>query len=548
MSMFCYQCQEAAKGTGCTIKGVCGKTDEVAALQDVLLFVTKGLAHVNSVASQNNLGKAAAYKFMIDALFITITNANFDGNKIVAKIIDGIQLRDEIKTALTENNLAFDTKEHSVTYAGKTKEDFLKVAPAIGILSIENEDIRSLKELLTYGVKGMAAYAEHAYNLGYESDEVAKFIEKALAATTNQNLSADELVGLVLECGKFGVDVMALLDKANTETYGNPEITTVQLGVRNNPAILISGHDLKDMEELLKQTEGTGVDVYTHSEMLPANYYPAFKKYEHFVGNYGNAWWQQKEEFESFNGPILFTTNCIVPPKDSYKERVYTTGASGFDGCTHIADRVNGQPKDFSVIIEHAKKCAAPIEIETGEIVGGFAHNQVLQLADKVVDAVKTGAIKKFVVMAGCDGRMNSRSYYSDFATELPEDTVILTAGCAKYRYNKLPLGDIGGIPRVLDAGQCNDSYSLAVTALKLKEVFGLEDINDLPIAYNIAWYEQKAVIVLLALLSLGVKNINLGPTLPAFLSPNVAKILIENFNIGGITDVQSDIERMILA
>ncbi len=548
MSMFCYQCQEASKGTGCTVKGVCGKTDEVAALQDVLLFVSKGLAHVNAIAAQNKLDNGKAFKYMIDALFITITNANFDGDKIVAKIKEGIQLRDELKSTLSSKKIAFPSDEYTVNYAGSTKNDFLKVAPAIGILSIENEDIRSLKELLTYGVKGMAAYAEHSINLGYESQEICEFIQKALIATTNNNLTADELVGLVLECGKYGVDVMALLDKANTESFGNPEITSVNLGVRNNPAILISGHDLKDMEELLKQTEGAGVDVYTHSEMLPANYYPAFKKYEHFVGNYGNAWWKQKEEFETFNGPILFTTNCIVPPKDSYIDRIYTTGASGYEGCKHIADREDGQPKDFSVIIDHAKKCASPTEIETGEIVGGFAHNQVMQLADKVVDAVKSGAIKKFVVMAGCDGRMSDRSYYSEFATDLPQDTVILTAGCAKYRYNKLPLGDIGGIPRVLDAGQCNDSYSLAVTALKLKEVFELEDINDLPIVYNIAWYEQKAVIVLLALLSLGVKNINLGPTLPAFLSPNVAKILIETFNIGGITDVKTDIEKMILA
>ncbi len=548
MSMFCFQCQEAANGTGCSIKGVCGKTDEVASLQDVLLFVTKGIAHVNQLASADGLDSEKAYKFMVDALFITITNANFDSNKIVAKITEGLSLRDEIKQTLQSKGIDLPANEYSISYHGNSKEDYLKIASAIGVLSIENEDIRSLKELLTYGVKGMAAYAEHAFNLGYESKEITQFIQKALIATTNNALSADELVGLVLECGKYGVDVMALLDKANTESYGNPEITSVNIGVRNNPAILISGHDLKDMEELLKQTEGTGVDVYTHSEMLPANYYPAFKKYEHFVGNYGNAWWKQKEEFESFNGPILFTTNCIVPPKDSYKDRVYTTGASGFDGCTHIADRQNGNAKDFSIIIEHAKKCAAPTQIEEGTIIGGFAHNQVLQLADKVVDAVKTGAIKKFVVMAGCDGRMNSRSYYTDFANELPEDTVILTAGCAKYRYNKLPLGDIGGIPRVLDAGQCNDSYSLAITALKLKEVFELEDINDLPIAYNIAWYEQKAVIVLLALLHLGVKNINLGPTLPAFLSPNVAKILIETFNIGGITTVQEDIDRMILA
>ncbi len=548
MSMFCYQCQEAAKGTGCTIKGVCGKTDEVAALQDVLLFVTKGLAIVHHEAILNKMANKKAYKFMVDALFTTITNANFDGGKIEARINEGIQLRDMIRKDLSAAGIEIKSDEASVRYAGTTKEDFLKVAPGIGVLAIENEDIRSLKELLIYGVKGMAAYAEHAFNLGYENSEVNEFIQKALVASTNSKLGVDELVGLVLECGKFGVDVMALLDKANTESYGNPEITSVNLGVRNNPAILISGHDLKDMEELLKQTDGTGVDVYTHSEMLPANYYPAFKKYKHFVGNYGNAWWKQKEEFESFNGPVLFTTNCIVPPNESYKDRIYTTGASGFDGCTHIPDRIGDQPKDFSAIIEHAKKCASPTEIETGEIVGGFAHNQVLQLADKVVEAVKSGAIKKFVVMAGCDGRMNSRGYYTEFATELPNDTVILTAGCAKYRYNKLPLGDIGGIPRVLDAGQCNDSYSLAVTALKLKEVFGLEDINDLPIVYNIAWYEQKAVIVLLALLSLGVKNINLGPTLPAFLSPNVVNVLVENFGIGGISSVKEDIDRLILS
>ncbi|SMO45244.1 hydroxylamine reductase [Saccharicrinis carchari] len=548
MNMFCYQCQEAAKGTGCTIKGVCGKTDEVAALQDVLLFVSKGLAHANTAAATKGLDSDKAYKYLIDALFITITNANFDGAKIEEKIREGIALRDELIANIEAKGVTVPTDEPSVKYAGKTKSDFLSIAPSIGVLSIENEDIRSLKELMIYGVKGMAAYAEHAMNLGYENKEVCAFIQKALVASTDNNLNVDELVALVLETGKNGVDVMALLDKANTETYGNPEITSVNLGVRNNPAILISGHDMKDMEELLKQTEGTGVDVYTHSEMLPANYYPAFKKYAHFVGNYGNAWWKQKEEFESFNGPVLFTTNCIVPPKESYIDRIYTTGTSGFEGCTHIPDRKNGQPKDFSIIIEHAKKCAAPTEIETGEIVGGFAHKQVMQLADKVVDAVKSGAIKKFVVMGGCDGRMSDRNYYTDFASELPNDTVIMTAGCAKYRYNKLQLGDIGGIPRVLDAGQCNDSYSLAVIALKLKEVFGLDDINDLPIVYNIAWYEQKAVIVLLALLSLGVKNINLGPTLPAFLSPNVTKVLVENFGIGGITDVKTDIERLILA
>ncbi|WP_430816671.1 hydroxylamine reductase [Carboxylicivirga sp. RSCT41] len=542
MSMFCYQCQEAAKGTGCEIKGVCGKTSDVANLQDLLMYTTKGVAVLSQLADEKGLNGAAANKYIIDAMFITITNANFDRNKIVAKIKEGYALQDEIKGQI---DLPANLHDSAVFRAADENEMESK-ALLIGILSIENEDIRSLKELLTYGLKGMAAYGEHAWNLGYENEEIYTFAKKALVATLSDDISADELVGLVLECGKFGVDVMALLDKANTESFGNPEITSVNIGVGKNPGILISGHDLKDLEELLEQTQGTGVDVYTHSEMLPAHYYPKFKKYENFVGNYGSAWWKQTTEFETFNGPILFTTNCIVPPKASYKDRVYTTGASGFDGCVHFPDRVEGKAKDFSAIIEHAKKCAAPTEIETGEIVGGFAHNQVLQLADKVVDAVKGGAIKKFVVMAGCDGRMNDRNYYTDFANELPQDTVILTAGCAKYRYNKLPLGDIGGIPRVLDAGQCNDSYSLAVTALKLKEVFELDDINDLPIVYNIAWYEQKAVIVLLALLHLGVKNINLGPTLPAFLSPNVAKILVETFGIGGISTVKEDIEKWI--
>jgi len=542
--MFCYQCQEASKGTGCEIKGVCGKTPDVANLQDLLLFTAKGVAIYNELAAAKGLDTSKADKYLLDSLFITITNANFDEAKIVAKIKDGYAIQDEQKAQVGETGPLHD----STTYRGKDANDMLTKSLLVGILSIENEDIRSLKELLTYGVKGMAAYGEHAWNLGFFSKDIYAFVTKAMVATTKTDISADDLVGLVLECGKFGVDVMALLDKANTESFGHPEVTKVNLGVKNNPAILVSGHDLRDLKELLIQTEGTGVNVYTHSEMLPAHYYPEFKKFEHFVGNYGNAWWNQTKEFETFNGPVLFTTNCIVPPKTSYQDRIYTTGASGFDGCPHIADRVNDQPKDFAVIIEHAKKCAAPTEIETGEIVGGFAHNQVLQLADKVVDAVKTGAIKKFVVMAGCDGRMNDRNYYTDFANELPQDTVILTAGCAKYRYNKLPLGDIGGIPRVLDAGQCNDSYSLAVTALKLKEVFGLDDINDLPIVYNIAWYEQKAVIVLLALLSLGVKNIHLGPTLPAFLSPNVANILIETFGIGGISTVEEDIKTMINA
>ncbi len=546
MSMFCYQCQEAAKGTGCTIKGVCGKTDDVSNLQDLLIFVSKGVSHLAVIAAKNKISTKAANQYVFEALFITITNANFDDARIIAKIWEGIEVRDALKEKLAKYELISTNLPGAAKWTPKSEEDLIAKSALVGILNIENEDIRSLKELLIYGLKGMAAYAEHAFNLGYANDEVYAFMHKGMAATL-QDLSVDTLVGLVLECGKYGVDVMALLDKANTESYGHPELTTVNLGVRNNPAILISGHDLKDMEELLKQTEGTGVDVYTHSEMLPANYYPSFKKYKHFVGNYGNAWWQQKEEFESFNGPVLLTTNCLVPPTDSYKDRVYTTGASGFDGCTHIADRNDGQAKDFSVIIEHAKRCAPPTEIETGEIVGGFAHNQVMQLADKIVDAVKTGAIKKFVVMAGCDGRMNSRSYYSDFATEMPEDSVILTAGCAKYRYNKLPLGDIGGIPRVLDAGQCNDSYSLAVIALKLKEVFGLEDVNDLPISYNIAWYEQKAVIVLLALLHLGVKNIHLGPTLPAFLSPNVVNVLVDNFGIAGISTVEEDINELVL-
>ncbi|RKD89789.1 hydroxylamine reductase [Mangrovibacterium diazotrophicum] len=543
MSMFCYQCQEASKGTGCTTVGVCGKQDSTSNLQDLLVYVTKGVSLVAEVAKKNAVAIDKADKFVFEALFVTITNANFDDKKITDKIIEGIQVRDALKKELVGKGVEIPNLPANATWVAEGEEAIKAKSEIVGILTEQNEDIRSLKELLTYGLKGMAAYAEHAFNLGYTDEKVFAFMHKALVATTRTDITVDELVGLTLECGEYGVNVMALLDKANTESYGNPEITKVNIGVRNNPAILISGHDLKDMEELLKQTDGTGVDVYTHSEMLPAHYYPAFKKYEHFVGNYGNAWWKQKEEFESFNGAILFTTNCIVPPKDSYKDRVYTTGASGFDGCTHIPDRQDGQPKDFSAIIEHAKKLPAPTEIETGEIIGGFAHNQVLQLADKVVDAVKTGAIKKFLVMAGCDGRMKGREYYTDFADQLPQDTVILTAGCAKYRYNKLPLGDIGGIPRVLDAGQCNDSYSLAVVALKLKEVFELNDINELPIAYNIAWYEQKAVIVLLALLHLGVKNIHLGPTLPAFLSPNVANVLVENFGIAGIGTVEEDLK-----
>jgi len=536
MSMFCYQCQEASKGTGCTIAGVCGKKPETAGLQDLLIYTAKGISLYAEKLNGNGKTSREADHYVMESLFITITNANFDDARIKEQINKGIALRSKLKEILGVP-LAHDAATWELT-----ENKYLAKALQIGILTTENVDIRSLQELLIYGIKGMAAYAHHAWQLGFEQQEIYDFMHKGLAATINSSLSADELTGLVLECGKFGVSVMALLDKANTQTYGNPELTKVNIGVGKNPGILISGHDLKDMEELLKQTEGTGVDVYTHSEMLPANYYPAFKKYNHFIGNYGNAWWKQNEEFESFNGPILMTTNCIVTPKTSYIDRIFTTGAAGFDGVKHIADRKDGQPKNFSTLIELAKTCKPPVEIEKGEIFGGFAHNQVFQLADKVVDAVKSGAIKKFFVMAGCDGRMKNREYYTQFAEQLPEDTIILTAGCAKYRYNKLPLGDIGGIPRVLDAGQCNDSYSLAVIALKLKEIFELNDINDLPIAYNIAWYEQKAVIVLLALLHLGVKNIHLGPTLPAFLSPNVADILIKTFGIAGITTVNEDI------
>jgi len=542
--MFCFQCQEAAKGTGCTKAGVCGKKDSTANLQDLLVYVTKGVSLVAELAKEKSVETPKADRFVFEALFVTITNANFDDNKITDKIIEGIEVRDELKKDLTDKEVEIpENIAANATWTAESKDAIVAMSEIVGVLTEQDEDIRSLKELLTYGLKGIAAYAEHAFNLGYIDEKIFAFMHRALASTTRDDITADELVSLTLECGEYGVNVMALLDKANTESYGNPEMTKVNIGVRSNPAILISGHDLKDMEELLKQTEGTGVDVYTHSEMLPANYYPAFKKYDHFVGNYGNSWWKQKQEFETFNGPVLFTTNCIVPPKESYRDRIYTSGSSGFEGCIHIPDSKDGRPKDFSAIIEHAKKLPAPTEIENGEIVGGFAHNQVIQLADKVVEAVKSGAIKKFLVMAGCDGRMKSREYYTEFAGELPGDTVILTAGCAKYRYNKLGLGDIGGIPRVLDAGQCNDSYSLAVIALKLKEVFELNDINELPISYNIAWYEQKAVIVLLALLFLGVKDIHLGPTLPAFLSPNVANVLIEKFGISGIGTVEEDLK-----
>ena len=536
--MFCYQCQETAGCKGCTMSGVCGKKPDVAAMQDLLVYVTKGISAITTALRQEGKQVSAKINHLITLnLFTTITNANFDKESIESRI----------RATLTEKEVLLKQVTNLTVLPEAAKwngsENWEEKARTVGVLSTENEDIRSLRELITYGLKGLSAYSKHANVLLKDNDEVDTFLQKALAATLNDNLSVEDLIALTMETGKYGVSGMAMLDKANTDSYGTPEITKVNIGVRKNPGILVSGHDLRDLEMLLEQTQGTGVDVYTHSEMLPAHYYPAFKKYPNFVGNYGNAWWKQKEEFESFNGPILMTTNCIVPPKDSYKNRLYTTGAAGYPGCTHIPGEI-GEQKNFSAIIEHAKKCVAPSEIETGEIIGGFAHAQVLALADKVVEAVKSGAIKKFVVMAGCDGRAKSRDYYTEFAKALPKDTVILTAGCAKYKYNKLPLGDINGIPRVLDAGQCNDSYSLAVIALKLKEVFGLDDINDLPIIYNIAWYEQKAVIVLLALLYLGVKNIHLGPTLPAFLSPNVAKVLIENFGIAGIGTVEEDMEK----
>lgn len=536
--MFCYQCQETAGCKGCTMSGVCGKKPDVAAMQDLLVYVTKGISAITTALRQEGKQVSAKINHLITLnLFTTITNANFDKESIESRI----------RATLTEKEVLLKQVTNLTVLPEAAKwngaENWEEKARTVGVLSTENEDIRSLRELITYGLKGLSAYSKHANVLLEDNDEVDAFLQKALAATLNDNLSVEDLIALTMETGKYGVSGMAMLDKANTDSYGTPEITKVNIGVRKNPGILVSGHDLRDLEMLLEQTQGTGVDVYTHSEMLPAHYYPAFKKYPNFVGNYGNAWWKQKEEFESFNGPILITTNCIVPPKDSYKNRLYTTGAAGYPGCTHIPGEI-GEQKNFSAIIEHAKKCVAPSEIETGEIIGGFAHAQVLALADKVVEAVKSGAIKKFVVMAGCDGRAKSRDYYTEFAKALPKDTVILTAGCAKYKYNKLSLGDINGIPRILDAGQCNDSYSLAVIALKLKEVFGLDDINDLPIIYNIAWYEQKAVIVLLALLYLGVKNIHLGPTLPAFLSPNVAKVLVENFGIAGIGTVEEDMEK----
>ena len=535
--MFCYQCQETAGCKGCTMSGVCGKKPDVAAMQDLLVYVTKGISAVTTALRQEGKQVSAEINHLITLnLFTTITNANFDKESIEARIRATLTEKEVLLAQITDPSVLPEAAKWNGS--GNWEEK----AQTVGVLSTKNEDIRSLRELITYGLKGLSAYSKHANVLLKDDSEVDTFLQQALAATLDDNLNMEDLIALTMETGKHGVSGMALLDKANTEAYGNPEITKVNIGVGKNPGILVSGHDLRDLEMLLEQTQGPGVDVYTHSEMLPAHYYPAFKKYPNFIGNYGNAWWKQKEEFESFNGPILMTTNCIVPPKDSYKDRLYTTGAAGYPGCTHIPGEI-GEQKDFSAIIEHAKKCSAPTEIETGDLIGGFAHAQVLALADQVVEAVKSGAIKKFVVMAGCDGRAKNREYYTEFAKALPKDTVILTAGCAKYKYNKLPLGDINGIPRVLDAGQCNDSYSLAVIALKLKEVFGLDDINDLPIIYNIAWYEQKAVIVLLALLYLGVKNIHLGPTLPAFLSPNVAKVLVENFGISGISTVEDDLK-----
>lgn len=544
MSMFCFQCQETAGCKGCTVRGVCGKTEDVAKIQDLLVYVTKGLATVVVEGRKVGIISEKANKYITENLFITITNANFDFKAIEARVKETLALRDELKKEVeaANGNPVGQDFHGCATWTASTEEEMMEKASKVGVLSTENEDIRSLRELIVYGLKGMSAYMKHAMNLGYDKEEIHAFMAEALVKVLDDSLTADELTALALETGKFGVDGMALLDSANTGTYGHPEITKVDIGVRKNPGILISGHDLRDLEMLLEQTEGTGVDVYTHGEMLAGQYYPAFKKYDHFAGNYGNAWWLQNKEFASFNGPILMTTNCITPVQDSYRDRIFTTGAVGYEGCAHIEADKDGH-KDFSSIIELAKKCEAPTEIENGQIVGGFAHNQVLALADQVVEAVKTGAIKRFFVMAGCDGRAKSRNYYTEFAEKLPKDAVILTAGCAKYKYNKLDLGDINGIPRVLDAGQCNDSYSLVVIALKLAEVFGVDSVNELPISYNIAWYEQKAVIVLLSLLHLGIKNIHLGPTLPAFLSPNVAKVLVENFGIGGITNVEDDMK-----
>lgn len=542
-NMFCFQCQEAAHGKGCFLKGVCGKNGSTSAAMDLLLFVVRGICSTADILRRNGVQiKGEVNRFITDALFSTITNANFDDESILDRVDKGLKIKNALVATAKENSIPLPDCDE-IHWNGN-RNSYIEKAKEVGVLRETDEDIRSLKELILYGLKGMAAYLEHAVRLGYDDEEAESFIQSAIRQTTIDNLSGEELTALAIKTGETGVKVMALLDKANTERYGHPEITKVNIGTGTNPGILISGHDLHDIEELLKQTEGTGVDVYTHSEMLPAHYYPAFKKYSHFVGNYGNAWWKQREEFTAFNGPIVFTTNCIVPPLNNagYKDRMFTSNSTGYPGCKHISSDENGK-KDFSEVIRIAKECKAPTPIEEGEIIGGFAHNQVLQLADKIVEAVKSGAIRKFIVMAGCDGRMKTRDYYTEFAQKLPEDCVILTAGCAKYKYNKLPLGDINGIPRILDAGQCNDSYSLAVIALKLKEVFGLADINELPIVYNIAWYEQKAVIVLLALLSLGVKNIHLGPTLPAFLSPNVAKVLVDNFGISGISTVDEDLK-----
>lgn len=543
--MFCYQCQEAAGNKGCTgLKGVCGKTEQVANLQDLLIHVVKGVCAVNQCARENEKNVDSTDRYIIDSIFTTITNANFDDEAIIKKIEAGLKLREEIKNSVNPDACPNpETTHDSIIWTG-TRDEFVKKGESIGVLSTENEDIRSLRELVVYGVKGIAAYNNHANNLNKYEPEIVTFIERALVDTTKEK-TVDELVALVLETGEYAVKTMALLDGANTGSFGNPQISKVNIGVRNKPGIIVSGHDFNDLVQLLMQTKGTGVDVYTHSEMLPAHYYPELSKYGNLVGNYGSSWWNQDKEFESFNGPILLTTNCITPVKDSYKDRFFTTGAAGYPGTKHILEKNGG--KDFSEIIKLAKTCKPPVEIETGEIVGGFAHNQVLALADKIVDAVKTGAVKKFIVMAGCDGRNKDREYYTNFAKELPNDTIILTAGCAKYRYNKLQLGEIAGIPRLLDAGQCNDSYSIALIALKLKELFELEDINDLPIFYNIAWYEQKAVTVLLALLYLGVKNIHLGPTIPAFLSPNVVNVLVEKFGIAGIGDVHEDIKNFVL-
>jgi len=551
--MFCFQCQETAKNAGCTVKGVCGKNEGLANLQDLLIYTLKGISIYGEKAREFGIVDKRAGLFIAKGLFATITNANWKEEWFFDYVREGLKIRDELKDKFLKayrdkNGSDFSGELHDAAlWYSDDESEFREKAKNVGVLSTENEDVRSLRELLIIGLKGIAAYADHAAILGHEQNDIYEFIMEALASTT-KDLSIDEMVALVMKAGEVAVNTMALLDKANTSAYGNPEISEVNIGVRNNPGILISGHDLKDMEELLKQTEGSGVDVYTHGEMLPANYYPAFKKYDHFVGNYGSSWWHQNKEFESFNGPIILTTNCLVPLKkeNTYLDRLFTTGVVAYPGATHIVDRQEGGSKDFSAVIEAAKKCSPPTEIETGKIVGGFAHNQVLELADKVVDAVKTGAIKRFVVMAGCDGRQKTRSYYTEVAEQLPADAVILTAGCAKYRYNKLDLGNIGGIPRVLDAGQCNDSYSLAVIALKLKEVFGLEDINDLPISYDISWYEQKAVAVLLALLFLGVKGIRLGPTLPAFVSPNVLKVLVEKFDIRPIGEVKADVEAMM--